>query len=218
MTRHGTHSRQQSGEIVDWNDARGFGFIVAAGNAARLFFHVRDWRGSARPLAGQAVRFVAATQRDGRACAHEVQPRNARRRPSGPRSSAARQQRGSGPSRRGRGGAGWLWTGMVVAAYGTLLGIAIERGRLPVEILFLSLLLSGVAWIAYALDKRAAQHGHRRIPEAHLHLLELAGGWPGALLAQRALRHKNRKSGYQAVFWCVVAVHTAALAFWGFHA
>ncbi|SJM91388.1 Cold-shock protein (fragment) [Crenothrix polyspora] len=51
-----------------------------------------------------------------------------------------------------------------------------------------------------------------RIPEKSLHTLELLGGWPGALLAQRTLRHKNRKPSYQVVFWLIVGLHVAGLA------
>ncbi len=68
-------------------------------------------------------------------------------------------------------------------------------------------LISGVTFIAYALDKRAAVRGARRTPERSLHLMELAGGWPGALLAQRTLRHKTRKTSYQVVFWAIVVLH-----------
>lgn len=64
--------------------------------------------------------------------------------------------------------------------------------------------------IVYALDKRAARLGRSRTPEATLHALELAGGWPGAFVAQRVIRHKNAKVSYQFVFWLIVVVHLAA--------
>lgn len=72
--------------------------------------------------------------------------------------------------------------------------------------------LSGVAFAAYWRDKRAAQCEQRRTPENTLQLLALFGGWPGALLAQAVLRHKNRKVSFQIGFWVVVAVNLAALA------
>ncbi len=65
---------------------------------------------------------------------------------------------------------------------------------------------SAVAYRVYAVDKRRAEEGLWRIPEANLHLLELLGGWPGAFLAQRHLRHKCSKGGYQFVFWLIVLV------------
>jgi uncharacterized membrane protein YsdA (DUF1294 family) len=55
----------------------------------------------------------------------------------------------------------------------------------------------------YAWDKRAARLGRQRIRERTLHLWEACGGWPGAFAAQRLLRHKNAKPGYQLVFWMI---------------
>ncbi len=75
-----------------------------------------------------------------------------------------------------------------------------------------ALCLSAVAYWLYALDKRRAEAGLWRIPEAQLHLLELLGGWPGAFLAQRRLRHKCSKCSYQAMFCLIVLIwHFAAL-------
>jgi uncharacterized membrane protein YsdA (DUF1294 family) len=79
-------------------------------------------------------------------------------------------------------------------------------------------LMSLITFVAYCLDKRAARLGRPRTPEVSLHLLELLGGWPGALLAQRMIRHKNAKLGYQVMFWLIVAAHIAgwitAARFW----
>src|SRR3546814_20396935 len=54
----------------------------------------------------------------------------------------------------------------------------------------------------YWLDKEAAQGGARRIPESTLHLVDLLGGWPGALIAQQQFRHKTVKASFQFAFWC----------------
>lgn len=67
-----------------------------------------------------------------------------------------------------------------------------------------------VTFVFYALDKNAAGKGAWRIPEAHLHLLALIGGWPGALAAQRVLRHKTKKQKFRFVFWLTVAINCAA--------
>lgn len=63
------------------------------------------------------------------------------------------------------------------------------------------------AFFAYRSDKRSAEAGEWRVPEATLHLIALLGGWPGAFLAQRAFRHKTSKLSFQVVFWSVVLVH-----------
>jgi len=73
-------------------------------------------------------------------------------------------------------------------------------------------LTSAVTFIAYALDKAAARNGRRRIPEVTLHFLALAGGWPGAFLAQRVFRHKTRKQPFRAIFWMTVVANCVGLA------
>lgn len=72
---------------------------------------------------------------------------------------------------------------------------------------------SVLAFAAYGIDKAAAIRGVRRIPEAFLHLLGFAGGWPGALLAQRVFHHKSSKASFQVLFWVVAALNSAA-ALW----
>ncbi|HET6351799.1 MAG TPA: DUF1294 domain-containing protein [Coriobacteriia bacterium] len=67
--------------------------------------------------------------------------------------------------------------------------------------------MSGITYVAYGADKSAARSGHWRTPESALHLLEIVGGWPGALFAQRRFRHKTRKVSYQVVFWICVALN-----------
>ncbi|HSH15989.1 MAG TPA: DUF1294 domain-containing protein [Verrucomicrobiae bacterium] len=54
---------------------------------------------------------------------------------------------------------------------------------------------------------RSTLNFHVRVSEANLHLLELLGGWPAALLAQRRLRHKCSKGSYQFMFWLIVLGH-----------
>ncbi|WP_287814805.1 DUF1294 domain-containing protein [Pseudomonas sp.] len=86
------------------------------------------------------------------------------------------------------------------------------RGGRPVVLLvyvLLSLIAAGLYW----RDKHQARIEGRRTPEKVLHLVELLGGWPGALVAQQLFRHKTRKVSYQVVFWLIVLVHQAAWAY-----
>jgi uncharacterized membrane protein YsdA (DUF1294 family) len=64
-----------------------------------------------------------------------------------------------------------------------------------------------LAYIAYAVDKKAAIKNRRRISEKSLHLLGVLGGWPGAILAQQKLRHKTQKTAFQVTFWLTVVVN-----------
>ncbi len=70
--------------------------------------------------------------------------------------------------------------------------------------------MSMLTFVAYGIDKSRSVRGKRRIAEATLHLLALAGGWPGALAGQRFFRHKTRKLGYQLLTWTAVLLHLAA--------
>ena len=68
-------------------------------------------------------------------------------------------------------------------------------------------MISAGTYFAYWRDKKRATEGLWRIPEANLHLLEFLGGWAGAFLAQRFLRHKISKLRYQLTFWLIVLMH-----------
>ena len=67
--------------------------------------------------------------------------------------------------------------------------------------------LSIITYIIYAVDKSAANKGAWRMQESTLHLLALAGGWPGALVAQQKLRHKSKKESFRFVFWVTVLLN-----------
>ncbi|HWV08789.1 MAG TPA: DUF1294 domain-containing protein, partial [Pseudomonas sp.] len=71
-----------------------------------------------------------------------------------------------------------------------------------------------VSFVQYWQDKSSAQNGRWRTPEKALHVVELAGGWPGALVAQQCFRHKTRKATYQVVFWGIIVLHQAVWIDW----
>jgi uncharacterized membrane protein YsdA (DUF1294 family)/cold shock CspA family protein len=87
------------------------------------------------------------------------------------------------------------------------------RTRNPLPFIFYTF-LSVFAILIYGLDKMHALKNRWRVPEMSMHLLELMGGWPGALMAQKELRHKHKKGTYQRIFWAIVAVH---LIGWGIY-
>lgn len=70
--------------------------------------------------------------------------------------------------------------------------------------------MSAATFLLFWIDKRAAARNAPRIPENTLHLAELLGGWPGAMLGQRLLRHKSSKLGYRIMLWAIAAAHIAA--------
>lgn len=202
---------QRLGKIVDWNDERGYGFIapLEASDGSKTFFHIRDYQQQGRrPEPGELVKYMAESQDDGRWRAtrvmRAVQPSRKAR------STAPKIANTHHPYTTGQD----LMRVALVLAYIGLLGWAIKRGLLPFEFAFVPAIMSIVAYLAYAADKHFAQRGHWRIPEANLHLLELLSGWPGALLSQRVLRHKSRKTSYRVVFWMMVLLNLVATVAW----
>jgi len=67
--------------------------------------------------------------------------------------------------------------------------------------------ISLVTSVFFFIDKRLAESRSRRIPEKWLHTLELAGGWPGALISSELFRHKRQKSSYMYILYAIVALH-----------
>lgn len=65
--------------------------------------------------------------------------------------------------------------------------------------------INALCYAAYAFDKKCAREKRWRLSEARLHLLSMLGGWPGAFLAQRRLRHKCSKVSFQFGYWLIVA-------------
>ncbi|MEQ8484669.1 MAG: cold shock and DUF1294 domain-containing protein [Pseudomonadales bacterium] len=183
---------RQQGRIETWQDDRGFGFITPERGNQRLFVHIKSFRrGGRRPVVGASVSYLVRRDGEGRLQATQVAFTDASMAAPAPADQLA---------------------AVAVAAIG-ILGVAIATtlGRLPVWVLLLYTGASLLAFLAYALDKSAAHRGRWRVSEKTLHALSLAGGWPGALIAQRWLRHKSKKVSFQTTFWVTVAVNVAAL-------
>ena len=72
--------------------------------------------------------------------------------------------------------------------------------------------ISVAAFLMYWTDKLAANAGRSRIAENTLHLADLLGGWPGALIAQQAFRHKTAKASFQQAFWATVLLNVVIYA------
>ncbi len=95
----------------------------------------------------------------------------------------------------------------------TFLVVSAFFHSLPMGLAGMYLTLSLLCFIAYAIDKSAAKHGRWRTKESTLHVLALAGGWPGALCAQHLLRHKTVKTTFKRVFWLTVLTNLGVLGY-----
>jgi uncharacterized membrane protein YsdA (DUF1294 family)/cold shock CspA family protein len=182
------------GRILDWNDAKGFGFVAPNGGGDRAFVHVRAFeRQGRRPASGDLIAYAVQRDAKGRLNASEIR-------------FAGAQAVGERPAR----------VRLPRKAIASLAAAALLAGwlahALPFEVVFVYAILSGIAFFLYACDKSAAGHGRRRVPENTLHAVALFGGWPGALLAQDVFRHKTRKAEFQLMFWITVVLNGGVLA------
>lgn len=185
------------GTLISWNDERGFGRIESSQGGEPIFVHVSAWpRGSARPQLNQRVTFEVELGPKGKR-ARNVQLSQVRR--------SARQT-----ERAGR--AQWSTaTLFAIPAFLAVYGVVAAVWKLPFWVAGLYLALSVATFVVYAADKSAAANGSWRTPESTLHALALAGGWPGALVAQQFLRHKSTKLAFRQVFWVTVFLNVVGL-------
>ena len=215
---------RRTGTILRFDPDRGFGFLRSAQSPADVFFHVRDLDPRDRPpVVGMAVEFdeihvggkgpraMALRRLAGAGATAAVQPVPPRqagnapaRRPTDTR--VPRPQPARGPS----ASLPLFWLALALEC--GLLAWCIVQGRLAPVVLAGVLALNLLTFWFYWHDKHAAQRGAWRVSEQQLHLLALAGGWPGAWWAQQLLRHKSRKPSFRQLFAATVVLHLAALA------
>ncbi len=192
----------RDGILTIWKDDRGFGFIEPADGSARIFVNVKDFaHGLPRPTVGDAVRFRTEIDSNGKPRAVSVSP---------PGMTAF-----SAPIPRVRLRASDILGWLAVIVFPMLLIALTVFAGLGIWVGISYLVLSVGCFTAYAFDKSAAATGQWRISEARLLIFGLLGGWPGAVIAQRVLRHKNRKKEFISIFWVTVAVNVLALLVFG---
>ncbi|MEP5176799.1 DUF1294 domain-containing protein [Marinobacter alexandrii] len=179
--------------LAAWSDDKGFGFITPAIGGERVFAHISAYVGRGRPSANREVKYSLTEDSQGRI--------------------RARQFQYTGIGKLGARVAPGFWLALLVAV-GVIGGLssAYEFGYVPMIIPAAYAAMSLLALIMYAIDKAAAVKGRRRVPENRLHLLELLGGWPGALIGQQLFRHKTRKGSFQFGFWLCVVLNVGVLS------
>lgn len=189
------------GKITTWKDDQGFGFVTQNGaDKNRIaFVHIKAFSDrSHRPKLGDLITYEANLDEKRRFRADDVK-------------FVRRASAKFSASREGISNTSPLGTAFAyLFCFGLVLAVLL--GRLPLQILGIYLTASVLAFMAYAMDKEAAESRRWRISENTLHIWSLIGGWPGALLAQQRLRHKTSKTSFQFTFWVTVVLNCGVLA------
>lgn len=182
-----------AGRITTWKDEQGFGFITPNGGGPTVFVHISAFDGQrGRPAGNEIVTYELTANERGQPRAGKV---------AFYRAGAARRQATTGRPARA----------LLACGFFAALALFVAVSRLPAWALAVYAGISVLTFLVYASDKAAARKNAWRTKESTLHMLGLAGGWPGALLAQHLLRHKSSKPGFQPGLWFTVFANCLAL-------
>ena len=180
------------GKLTTWNDEKGFGFITPGTGGKQVFIHIKAFGNrNRRPEINQLVTYALSIDKQGRPCAI---------------SATLAGDRLPEKTKRKNGSLSIIGATIFLV----IVGASALTSKIPSLVLVLYMAVSTLTFIIYAVDKSAAAKGSWRTQESTLHLLALAGGWPGALIAQEKLRHKSKKQSFRSVFWVTVLLNCGA--------
>lgn len=188
-----TRSQRYEGVLANWNDGRGFGFISPDGGGQQVFVHIRAFpQGATVPAVGERLSYEVELNAEGKTRARFVRVVGAKDLPRYGRQRAS------------------LVSYLAIVAFIVLYLVVSLLWHPHLWIAAFYLGTSLLCFAIYAVDKSAALEGRWRVSESALLLLGLAGGWPGAIIAQQLLRHKTRKRSFQAAFAGSIVVNVLA--------
>lgn len=170
------------GKIISWNDDRGYGFVSPFPEGDKIFVHISAFANRrCRPEIDQLVTYSVGADDQGRPCATQAILAGDRPHPGNKKSNGT-------------------FSIVFATLFFAIVLLSVLAEKMPSLVLAVYVGLSLLTYFVYAMDKAAAQNDTWRTPENTLHLFTLAGGWPGALLAQQRLRHKSRKQPFRVIF------------------
>jgi uncharacterized membrane protein YsdA (DUF1294 family)/cold shock CspA family protein len=196
------------GVIKSWLVDNSFGFIQPNGGGKDVFIHLRDLKHSNyQPQQGDNVCYQVVADKEGKLRAYDAfikgQEISQLYRKKSFKKNRPQAQKTKREYRLG------MLPILIIATTPFVFSALLIKEKHNFIPFFAYLLMSLATFIIYAYDKTMAHKNKWRIPENTLHLLAFLGGWPGALITQRVIRHKNKKTSFQVIFWIIVIIHIA---------
>lgn len=172
------------GTIARWDQSKGYGYISVENQDTQILFHISDLENNAhQPCVSEPVVFRLGSDNNGTMRAVEVT------RPLVFNFSLA-----------------------IAVWFCTVLIGSVVLLDFPVISCVLYFTVSTATYVLYALDRHAMSNGEWRIPEVTFHIMNLLGGWVGALLAQSIMHHKYHDVGFKFLFWSTLVLNIALFA------
>jgi uncharacterized membrane protein YsdA (DUF1294 family)/cold shock CspA family protein len=182
------------GKIMSWKDDQGFGFVMPNDGGEKAFVHIKAFtERTQRPVSGDLISYELSKDTKGRTTAINIRMINSKVVRTSPKDSVRIDF-------------------LLIILLMTILLISTYLHRLPLNVSVWYLTVSLLTFAFYFKDKLAARFDYWRTKENTLHFLSLIGGWPGAMLAQKYLRHKSTKKEFRFTFWLTVIINFIALA------
>jgi len=167
------------GTIAQWDQSKGYGYISVENQDTQILFHISDLENNSQlPCVSEPVVFRLGSDSNGAMRAVDVT------RPIVFNFSLAI--------------AVWFTSALVGSV--VLLDF-------PVISCVFYFAASLATYCMYALDRHAMMTGGWRVPEIVFHIMNLFGGWIGALLAQSIMHHKYHDIGFKFLFWSTLVLN-----------
>lgn len=204
---------RKKGKIINWNDDKGFGFILPSDSQKNIFVHIKSFSDrSVRPAEGQDVTYTIQKNDDGRDSAIKVsrstdnlirnRANNHHKKNINPRNKRINTNEVQLDIKPVQS-ISPLYTVIILSFIAFLFHFTIV-GKLPPFVMVIYIIMGILTYYIYSEDKDMAINNERRTSEQRLLALSFFGGWIGALIAQQKFRHKTQKISFQKSFWTTV--------------
>jgi len=198
---------REKGKIVKWNDDKGYGFILPDNSQKNIFVHIKSFTDrNVRPKENQVVTYnTIQDNRNGKKSATRVS-----RSTDNPLKSRININKKIKKETRKDASSHNISIVSIISivAFSIYLFLfTFVEEKLSPSVIIVHISMGIITYFAYAIDKNKAKHNEYRISEKALLILSLLGGVIGALIAQKKLRHKNKKLSFLIPFWVSVFIN-----------